>query len=302
MPAKLQKWHRLVLYGLFAFVAFLFALRQTSPIEAVKERLVMEAAAQGWQITVADVRPAGLVGVGMTGVSLESREGLRIPVERIDATLRLWPLLLGRRGVAFDAWLFEGRVKGFAEERGSARRFVATVTDLDLSRAVPLRRATGMDLAGVLGGQMDLSLDDKEPAKSGGYLDLGIRDAAVNGGQMPVPGMGGVLTVPKMALGQVTAQATVKDGRLAFDKLEAKGDDVEAVGEGLYVVVQPRMSYAPVFGKAKLRVRDAFWTKPGAAGFKPVVESAIAQARGRDGAYGFQIFGTVSQPQARMAP
>ena len=302
MPAKLQKWHRLALYGLFAFVAFLFALRQTAPIEAVKERLVMEAAAQGWQITVADVRPAGLVGVGMTGVSLESREGLRIPVERIDATLRLWPLLLGRRGVAFDAWLFEGRVKGFAEERGSSRRVVATVTDLDLSRAVPLRRATGMDLAGVLSGQMDLSLDDREPAKSGGYLDLGIRDAAVNGGQMPVPGMGGVLTVPKMALGQVTAQATVKDGRLAFDKLEAKGDDVEAVGEGLYVVVQPRMSYAPVFGKAKLRVRDAFWAKPGAAGFKPVVEAALAPARGRDGAYGFQIFGTVSQPQARMAP
>jgi type II secretion system protein N len=302
MAMKLQNWHRRALYGLFAFVAFLFALRQTAPIEAVKERLVMEASAQGWQLSVADVQPAGFAGVGMTGVSLESREGLRIPVERLDATLRIWPLLLGRRGIAFDAWLFEGRVKGFVEAKGPASRFAATISNVDLSRAVPLRRALGVDLAGIVGGQVDLMLDEKEPAKSAGGLDLSVRDAAINGGQMPVPGMGGALTLPKMAIGQVTAHAAVKEGRLAFDKLEAKGDDLDAAGEGLYVMMQARMAFAPVFGKARLKVRDGFWAKPGAAGFKPVVEAALAPARSRDGGYGFQIFGTLSAPQARMAP
>jgi type II secretion system protein N len=301
MKLELATWQRRTLYGLFAFLAFLFALRQTFPIEAVKERLVLEAAAQGWQLSVADTRPAGLAGVGLTGVSLESRDGVRIPIERLDARLRLWPLVLGRRSVAFDAALFEGRVRGVVEEGKTARRLAATLAGIDLARAVPLRRATGVDLAGLVKGDLDLTLD-AEPAKSTGHLDLVVEQAAVNGGQMPVPGMGGALTLPKMALGQVTAKAAVKDGRLTFERLDAKSDDMEAAGEGLYLVLQPRLALAPVFGKAKLRIRDPFWTKGGAQGFKGVVEMALAPARARDGAYGFQIYGTLSNPQARMAP
>jgi type II secretion system protein N len=302
MDLKIQGWHRWAAYGLFAFLAFAFALRQTLPADAVKERLMMEAAAQGWQVSVADVRPAGLVGVSMTGVTLESREGLRIPIERLDATLRLLPLLLGRRSFNFDATLFEGRVKGFAENRSASRRIYAKVTGVDLSRAVPLRKATGIDLAGTVGGELDLTLDDKAPAKSSGHLDLSVERAAVNGGEMPVPGMGGALTLPKVALGQVTAKAVVKDGKLAFERLEAKGDDIEATGEGLYFVIQPRLAFAPIFGKARLKIRDAFWSKSGTGGFRGVVELALAQARDREGGYGFQVFGTLSRPQARMAP
>jgi type II secretion system protein N len=302
MNLKLQGWQRWTAYCLFAFLAFLLALRQTIPTEAVKERLVMEAASQGWQVSIADVRPAGLVGVSMTSVSLESRDGLRIPIERLDATLRLWPLLLGRRSFNFDATLFEGHVKGFAEDRKTSRRIFARVVGVDLSRAVPLRKATGVDLAGTVQGELDLTLDEKEPAKSSGHLDLAVERAAVNGGEMPVPGMGGALTLPKMALGQVTAKAAVKDGKLTFERLDAKSDDIEATGEGLYFVLQPRLAFAPIFGKARLKIRDGFWSKSGTAGFKGIVEMALAQARGRDGGYGFQVFGTLSQPQARMAP
>lgn len=302
MSFKLGTWQRRTAYGLFAFLAFVFALRQTIPTEAVKERVVMEAAAQGWQVSMADVRPAGLVGVSMRSVSLESRDGLRIPIEKLDATLRLWPLLLGRRGYDFDAALFEGHVKGFAEERKTARRISARIAGVDLSRAVPLRKATGVDLAGIVQGDLDLTLDEKEPAKSSGHLDLAVERAAVNGGEMPVPGMGGALTLPKVALGRVTAKAAVKDGKLTFERLDAKSDDIEATGEGLYFVLQPRLAFAPIFGKARLKISDGFWSKSGASGFKGVVELALAQARGRDGGYGFQLFGTLSQPQARMAP
>jgi type II secretion system protein N len=302
LDLKLKPWQRRAAYGAFAFLAFVFALRQTFPTEAVKERLIMEAAAQGWLVHVADVRPAGLAGVGMTSVSLESREGLRIPIEQLDATLRPLALLLGRRGISFDARLFEGRVKGFFEEGKAARRIVASISGVDLSRAVPLRKATGLDLTGLLQGQLDLSLDDREPAKSAGHLDLSVEQAGVNGGELPVPGMGGALTIPKVGLGQVTARAVVKDGRMSFERLEAKGDDLEATGEGLYCVLQPRLAFAPIFGKAHLKLRDGFWQKSGTAGFKGVVEMALASARARDGSYGFQIFGTLSQPQARMAP
>jgi type II secretion system protein N len=299
---KLERRHRLAGYGVFAFLAFVLALRMTIPIEAVKERIVMDAAARGWQVSIADVRPAGLVGVGMTSISLESADGVRIPIEKLDATLRLWPLLLGRRGFSFDATLFEGRVKGFAEEGKTTRRLAATVAGVDLSRAAPLRKATGLVLAGTVTGDLDLTLDEKEPAMSAGHLDLAVERAAVNGGEVPVPGMGGALSLPRIAFGRVTAKAVVKGGRFTFERLDAKGDDIEATGEGLYLLLQPRLAFAPISGKARLVIRDGFWKKSGTSGFKGIVGMALAQARGRDGGYGFQISGTLSQPQARMSP
>ncbi len=302
MNLRLKRWQRWTAYTLFALIAFAFALRQTFPTEAVKERLVLEAAAQGWQVSVADVHPAGFAGIGMTGLTLESRDGLRIPVEKVEARLRLLPLLLGRHGVSCEGTRFEGRVKGFAEERKAARRLVAVITGVDLSRAAPLRKVTGLALAGVLRGDGDVTLDAKQPARSPRHLAHTGPRAAVDRGELPVPGMGGALTLPRIGLGEVTARATVKDGKVTFDRLDSRGDDVEATGEGLYCLVQPRLARAPIFGKAKVKIRDTFWAKSGAAAFKPLMEMALAQWRDGDGAYGVQIFGTLSQPQARMTP
>jgi type II secretion system protein N len=297
---RLKPWQRWTAYAVFGLVAFGLALRQTFPSDAVKERIILEAAAAGWQVNVVDVRPWGFGGIDMSGVTLESRDGVRIPVERLDASVRLFPLLLGRRGIAFDARLFEGRIRGVAEATSSTSRLTASIAGVDLSRAVALRTATGMDLTGTLQGTIDVTVDEKQAAQSSGSVDLAVDGAAVNGGQVPIPGMGGALTVPKMGLGKLTAKASVKEGKLVFDRLETRGDDLEATGEGLYFVLQPRLAFAPIFGKAKLRIRDSFWTKSGAAAFKPIVEVALAQARGPDGSFGFQIFGTLSQPQARM--
>jgi type II secretion system protein N len=302
MNLQLKPWQRRAAYAAFAVLAFLFALRQTFPTSAVKERLVMEAAAQGWQLNVAEVRPAGFAGIGMTGVTLESRDGARIPLERLDASLRLWPLLLGRRSIAFDAALFDGRVEGVVEEGKATRRLVASIAGVDLSRAVALRKSLGVDLAGSVKGDLDLTLDEKTPTNSTGRLDLSVEKAGVNGGEVPVPGMGGKLTLPKVALGQITAKAVVKEGKLTFERLDSKSDALETSGEGLYFVLQPRLAYAPIFGKARLKINDAFWNSPATQGFKGIVELTLAPARGRDGAYGFQIFGTLAQPQARMAP
>src|SRR5512146_2360764 len=198
MNLQLKPWQRWAAYGLFAVLAFAFALRQTFPTEAVKERIVLEAAAAGWQVSVADVRPAGLAGIGMSSVILESRDGLRVPIEKVDAHIRLLPLLVGRRSFDFDAAVFEGRVRGVAEASQTVRHLSAELARVDLSRAVALRKATGVDLNGTLHGTIDISVDEKQPAKSAGFVDLAVDGAAVNGGQMPIPGMAGALTVPRL--------------------------------------------------------------------------------------------------------
>lgn len=292
---------RWLAYAAFTLVAFVLALRQTFPVDAVGERLVLEAAARGWQLRMADVAPAGLVGVRMDGVTLEAANGARIPLDRLTAKLRLLPLVVGRRAVVFDARIYDGQLLGDAEQGRSSQRLTTRVEKLDLGRAAAMRRLIGVDLAGAVSGDVDLAMDLKELAKSTGHLDLGITQAAILGGEVPIPAMGGApLTLPRIGLGTVTAKASVKDGKATFETLSAKGEDVELEGEGLYFVVQPRLELAPIFGRAKVRFSDAFWQKN--ASMRGIVEMALASAKGRDGSYTFQLFGTLGRPQARPVP
>jgi type II secretion system protein N len=303
MPESRRPWKRRAAYAAFTAAAFVFALRQTFPADAVGERLVLEAAARGWQLSLADIAPAGLAGVRMSGVTLETREGARFPLDELTARLRPLPLLLGRRSVAFDARLYEGRVRGVAEERGGERRLEARVDGVDLGRAAAIRKLAGVDLAGTVSGDVDVALDLDEPAKSSGHLDLAVAQAAIQGGELAVAAMGGgALTLPRIGLGAVTAKAAIKDGRATFETLTATGADAELDAGGLYLQLGPRLAAAPLFGHARLRFQEALWEKGGAAGLRGIVELALQPGRTADGAYGVQLFGTVSRPQARPAP
>ena len=256
-------WRPRLAYGAFALLAFLLALRWTFPAEAMRERLILEAGARGWQIDVGDVSAGGVLGVQATGVKLESGSGLAVPIDEVTVSLRLLPLLAGRRSVAFDASLYDGHVAGTAELSGPAPRVVAEVKGVDLGAALPLRKASGLDLLGRLQGSADLTVPLAPGEKPTGRVDLTVAEAGIAGGQLPIPGMSSGLPLPRIGLGAVTAAVKVGGGRATFEKLEAKGGDAEVQTEGLYFVVQPRMEYAPIFGKAKVRVHDAFWSRSG---------------------------------------
>ena len=124
-------------------VALVLALRWTFPSGAVLERLALEAAARGWQLQAAEAGPAGLVGLSLREVTLKDKAGLTIPLDRIDLTLPLWPLLTGKRRVAVDAWLYDGRVRGAFDLAGGPQVYRAELDGVDLARALPLRMASG---------------------------------------------------------------------------------------------------------------------------------------------------------------
>ena len=308
LPAKLfpkkldwNVWKPRLAYGGFTALAFLLALRWTFPAEAVKERLIYEAGLRGWQIDAEHVSAGGFLGVQAEGVKLDNGSGLAIPIESLTASLRVLPLLAGRRSVAFDARIYDGRVRGHADLSGGEQRLVADVEGVDLGAALPLRKATGVDLLGKLAGTADLSLPAAAGQRASGRVDLRLDEAGVAGGQLPVPGMTGGLSLPRIGLGQLTAAVKLGDGRATFEKLEAKGGDAELQTDGLYFVVQPRMEFAPIFGKAKVKVKDAFWSKSGTQGFKSLADSALAAARGPDGAWTFNVTGSVGHPRVQPA-
>jgi type II secretion system protein N len=302
MAFTLKTWQRRAAYVAFAVVAFLYALHATFPAAAVAQRLAAEAAAAGWKLNAVDSEPAGLAGVRMTGVTLQRGSGARFGIESLTAKLRVLPLLLGRRGVDFDARLFDGTIEGAAEVSSARRRIDATIDRVDLARAPALREAIGVALGGTVRGDVDLTLDDQDPAKSTGKIDLAIENAVIQAGQLPIPGMASGLTVPRVSLGTIAAQAAVRDGRAAFQRFEAKGGDLEMTGQDFYFALQPRLAQAPLFGRARLTVKPAFWSQPAGAKLKPVAELALASGRAPDGSYGLQVYGTVGRPQVRLAP
>jgi type II secretion system protein N len=303
LPSKLdwKVWKPRLAYGGFTVLAFLVALRWTFPAEAVKERVIYEAGLRGWQIDLDQVSAGGLLGVHAEGVKLDNGSGLAIPIESLTASVRVLPLLAGRRSLAFDARIYDGRVRGHADVSGDGQRLVADVDGVDLGAALPLRKASGLDLLGKLAGSADLTLPAAAGQHPSGRVDLRLAEAGVAGGQVPVPGMTGGLSLPRMGFGQVTAALKLGDGRATFEKLEAKGGDAEIQTEGLYFVVQPRMEFAPIFGKAKVKVHEAFWSKSGTQGFRALADVALAPARGPDGAWTFNLTGSVGHPRLQPA-
>jgi type II secretion system protein N len=287
-----------LLYGAFSVVAFALALRWTFPSEAVRERLIYEAGARGWQVDVRDVAPSGMLGVRMVGVALTDASGLKIPVEKLDASLQVLPLFLGRRVLDWQASLYEGTVEGSAALSGQDRGVELDIDGVDLSRALPLRRAAGMEIGGKLTGHLELTLPGGSLEKSSGTAQLSVARAALGGGPVPVPPLGNI-TLPPVALGNLTATAKVEQGRLAVQKLEAAGGDAELSGDGIAVVLQPRMQFAPLTGQGRIRFQATLWQKPSAATLRPVVEAALASSRAPDGSYRFLIAGTLGHPQLR---
>jgi type II secretion system protein N len=293
-------WKPRLLYGAFFLVALGLALRWTFPSDAVLERLSAEAATRGWQLQAAEAGPAGLIGLSLREVTLKDRAGLTIPLDRIDLTLPLWPLLTGKRRVAVDAWLYDGRARGAFDLAAGPGEYRAALEGIDLARALPLRMALGVDLAGVATGTARLSIPADEKARPEGQLSLVVTEAGVTGGKVGVPGAG-ELTLPAVKFGELAVELVLKDGKGTFEKLAATGGDVELAGEGLYFAWQPRLEFAPLFGKARLKLTPAFSSRPENRGFAALLEAALVSARSGAGTYGLQIYGSLGHPQVRPA-
>jgi type II secretion system protein N len=298
MKIDWSTWKPRLLYGAFFCVSLVLALRWTFPSSAVLERLSVEAATRGWQLQAAEAGPAGLIGLSLREVTLKDKAGLTIPLDRIDLTLPLWPLLTGKRRVAVDAWLYDGRVRGAFDLAAGPQEFRAELDRIDLARALPLRMASGVDLTGVATGTARLSIPADEKAKPEGRLVLAVKEAGLTGGKVNVPGAG-LLTLPAAKFGELAIELVLKDGKGTFEKLGATGGDVELTGEGLYFAWQPRLEFAPLFGKARLKLAPAFSSKPENRAFASLLDAALAGARSGEGTYGLQVFGTLGHPQLR---
>jgi type II secretion system protein N len=291
-------WRPRLLYGAFFLGSLLLGLRWTLPVGAMVERLKVEAAAQGWQFTAGETGPAGIIGLSLHDVTLKDKAGLTVPIERLDVTLPLWHLLTGRRRVTLDALVFDGRVRGSFDLGSGTQEIQARLDGVDLARALPLRMASGIDLAGTASGEARFTLPAEGKGKPEGQLELTVKEAGVTGGKASLPGGAGFLTLPPATFGELSVRLVVKDGKGTFEKLSATGGDIELAADGVSFAVQPRLEHAPLFGRARLKIGPGFGAKPENRATVSVLDAALAAGRGGDG-YQLQVFGTLGHPQLK---
>jgi type II secretion system protein N len=259
---------------------------------------MFEAGARGWQVDMDALGPSGVLGLRADGVTVEDRTGLKVPVARLEAGLKVLPLLVGRRVATFDADVFDGRIAGSAELSGALRHVSLTVSGVDATRAAALRKTIGPTLGGRLGGTVELDVPESaaDLPKASGQIELSMAAATVSG-QLPIPGFSSGLPLPRVPLGTVTLAVKVERGRATVERLESKGGDVEVSTEGLALTLQQPIEFAPISGRARIRFSPAFWQQPATSGLKSIADAALAQGKVGDGTYQLQVAGALGRPQ-----
>lgn len=274
-----SKWRMRVAYGAFFVVALVFFLFLTFPFDIVEERLVAEAAKQGYVLTVGTMGPA-FMGVTAQAVEIakppvpgEDKLPGSLPIDKLTLRPALFP-----PGVSFNAKLMGGTVSGSVGGVNTvALNIVADKVALDDPR---LRALAGVDLAGTL--DLDIDLDIPlvpatragkkliDPSAADGHIEFALNGARIDGGKitLTLPMMGNVpqdVPINKVALGDVKARMNFEKGQGTLETFTGRGDDLELAGSGTLRLGKSFGDSAPLLD-LKVKADDATRNRMGMLG------------------------------------
>lgn len=267
----LATWKLVLAYAAFSVAAFVFFFYLTFPYDSLKERVVAEAKAQGYDIHIGKMGP-GLFGITAKNLLFRKQEVQQIEgmpesepqaleIEAISVRPSLFPL-----GAAFQADLLGGTASG-ALGGLSALSIAADLDDLDLTQG-NLEGFTGLKLAGILNGQLKLNVPraaapggkgPSEPdfGKATGSLTLEGDTLTINGGTVVVPmyGQPTPMDLPKIILGDLQAKIDFDKGEGKIEALSAKSTDLNASGAGT-IKLAKRIPYSELNLDLKFKIED----------------------------------------------
>lgn len=256
---------RIPLYGIFALLVFLLALRVTFPEERIKQILIVQIEKnlnagktvggddKIWEIEIEDLDIWWLSGLEFQGVHFKERwtegqrqraeqeaeEGapprkpltLRVPRVAGRASLLQSVANLGAAGVFVVDFDEGGIIEGTFTQGTQGLELHAEIVELDMFRAKVLEGMTGVPGFGTLNGSIDATTDPRGVVQSG---EISLRGSKLTVGPATVktdklPSMA-YLEVPQTNFGNLAVEADItSEGRsptLVFEEFEAQGRDV----------------------------------------------------------------------------
>ncbi len=270
----LKRWQRMAAYGAFSLFAFALCFYITFPYQAVTQRIVSEAASEGFVVQL------GAPGPGLFGITASSARISRKPEENSDQegpiltlrSLSLRPSLFPV-GLSFRAAGLGGTVSGVFGGIGSTS---VTIDLRKVNAADPgMKSFSGLDLSGSVNGHLALEIPksgspnarESDLTQASGTLVLKLDQLLIKGGTVTVPIMGQPtpFELPRVSVGNVEARVKFDRGVGKIEKFQGKGDDLELLATGTLTLAK-RLDYAQPNIDFKLKVDPDFVKRLGIIG------------------------------------
>jgi len=318
MTPRVKKWITWTGYPLAYFCLLAFFGRLTFPFERLRDRIVGEFNAQ--QAPSARLRIGDMSGYWLAGVEASKIELMQLPkpnpgqpaveakpktllVESAHVSVSLMRALFGTTAVSFGAAAFGGEVGGTGATSSSEQSYDLDLEQLDVGQVPFLDELVGLPMKGTLAGETELTLADKNWAKSEGKLEFKIAGLRVGDGKAKVLN---AIALPEINIGNIEFSATVTAGRLKVDRFAAKGNDLDLAVDGGVRLRDPlgtslldltlRFKFSDKY-RNKNDTTRALLGAPGST--SPALfelTPQVQRSKRPDGYYGWHIGGTLDHP------
>jgi type II secretion system protein N len=295
MQTKLIKF---VLYPLFFLLCLVFFLVRGFPIEQVSQGMIHRAETLlGMKITTGGLSTLFPNGVEAVDVRLQKpgeKDGppLTLTVERVSARIGLLALLTGDKDVSFASELLTGKIEGEVNVGADTVKLSARSYAVDLEKLPVWKDLLGINLGGKLNATIELDMSKKDIKETKGHVDLNLEAGKVGNGPIQVSGFG-PLTLPWISLGKTDVVLEVAKGKADIKSFKVASDDIDGTVDG-YFLLQQKLDQISARCKTRFKISDDFFKRN--PKFE-ILTQKLAPAKGKDGYYGYTIFGPVIHPQ-----
>ncbi|ABF87979.1 hypothetical protein MXAN_2502 [Myxococcus xanthus DK 1622] len=285
--SKAARWKILLGYAAFAVVAFVVGLLVTFPYDAIRKRLVSEAAQAGLAVRIGSLRP-GLAGITATNVrvskppqplsadtvaALARGEGMLGAAELGEPlvldSVALRPALFPP-GIALRASVMGGTLSASVGLLGDTR--VKVTADGLQASGGNLPAFTGMDLDGELNAALSLTMPKSgaqpDLSQANGELTLDTRNMVIKSGKVAIPMGGGTavpMDLPQIDLGALTGRIQFVKGLGTVESLRLKSNELEAVATGT-LKLGKRLEYSEPGMDVNIKLDPEFQKRLGLVG------------------------------------
>lgn len=254
-----------------------------------------------YALEVGDVRPWLFPGLRATDVTLYSvKKGRKtkdepeptairselLKLDSLAVRMQVFPRILGKWSFGYNAELLDGEISGHYAIGDAGAELSFDIEDLDLSLAPLQTDDASVNLLGKLGGSSDLVLDSENVKASTGSLELVFKGLQLAEGSKV---MGLALPVVSFTTAKVRLEA--KDGKLEVTEGTFDGDVIDMTLTG-------DISINKKLERSRNRMELVVTLPPDLDSLARIAPS-LKRARDPEGAYHFNIGGTIVSPTFR---